>query len=350
MGIFNWRREDGTKSEPPKERLDSTLRPKSSSDAPPPSRLRHTPRQFAAALYRQWDEEDAETTTPRSFGAKTTLGARPRLRVLTGIAANSVIALDGKTLFLVGRGDEADVKIDDAGVSRIHCRFVRRSDAFYVEDLGSTNGTLLNGSRVTSAELRSGDRVQIGATAIVQFVLLDEAEDTRARRLFDMETRDSLTRAYNRRYFSERLTMEITRARAEKSALSVMLFNLDHFKSVNDGGGHPAGDVVLRAVVDEIGRCLRLHELVTRYGGDEMAVLLPSSTRSDASHTAERIRARIESLRIKTGAKSVSVTVSVGVADLTECHEGATGDDLLALATRRLRRAKLVGRNRVCAE
>jgi diguanylate cyclase (GGDEF)-like protein len=245
---------------------------------------------------------------------------------------------------------DVDVRVDDAGVSRAHCRVIRRHDGLHIEDLGSMNGTVLNGSRVGSAVLRSGDRIQLGPAATLQFVLLDTVEDTAARRSFDSLTRDSLTRAYNRRYFAERLTTEIAHAREKETALSVMLLDLDRFKALNDSAGHSAGDVVLRAVVDEVVRSVRIEDVVTRYGGEELAVLVRATTRAEACRLAERIRLRIQALRVTSGARAHQVTVSIGVAELGECREGAGGEEVLALADRRLRRAKLLGRNRVCSD
>jgi two-component system, cell cycle response regulator len=355
MGIFKWLKADDDASTETaadsKRQLDSTIRPKCRpSDQPPSVSFRQTTSRqpVASALYRQWDDEEDPT---RSFPSSRMLGAsRPRLRVLTGISSGAVISLDDKKIFLLGRTGDADIQIDDAGVSRIHCRLVRRGESFYVEDLGSMNGTLLNGIRVTSAEMRSGDRIQIGSNAIVQFVLLDATTDTLARHVFDTETRDSLTRAYNRRYFSERLNSEITQARTSDHPLSVMLLDLDKFRALNDSAGRGAGDIALRSVVDELSRALRLEDVLTRYGGDEVAVLVPATPRGDAAIVAERLRSRVQSLRITVGTKIVGVTVSIGIAELSECHGTASGDDLLALAARRVHRAKLLGRNRVCAE
>jgi diguanylate cyclase (GGDEF)-like protein len=267
-----------------------------------------------------------------------------------GLARGQVISLDEKEIFLIGRSNENDIKVDDVGVSRVHCRVVHRTDGYHIEDLGSTNGTVLNGSSVGSALLRSGDRIQLGPAATLQFVLLDDAEDTVARRSFDTATRDSLTRAYNRRYFAERLACEIAHTERHGTPLSVMLLDLDHFKSINDSAGHSAGDTVLRAVVDEVVRSVRVEDVVTRYGGEELAVLVRSTTRQDASRLAERIRQRIEALRVTVGTHAIEVTVSIGVGELAECRKGASGEEVIALAERRQRRAKLLGRNRVCSE
>jgi diguanylate cyclase (GGDEF)-like protein len=312
-----------------------------------PSGIR--PRRDESELPRLWNEEDedAEPTGETDLKAVAVrASARACLTVMTGGGAGRTIPLDEGS-FVVGRSRSCAVHLLDTGVSRVHCRIVVESDTCHVEDIGSRNGTLVNGMPVRRARLSPGDRIQIG-DAVLQLDLVDEAEETLARSLFEASTRDPLTRAYNRRYFMTRLEAELSYARRHKSGLGVILLDLDHFKAVNDTWGHATGDLVLRAVVDELERTLRSEDLLTRYGGEELAVLARVGSNDELNRFAERLRARIEALRVPCGGGALGVTVSVGVAAIDECADGS-GDDLIGMADRRLYRAKLLGRNRVCA-
>jgi diguanylate cyclase (GGDEF)-like protein len=296
------------------------------------------------------DDENTEVTnTTQLVAAAMRSAGRPRLTVMTGTCAGHVASLDEKEEFAVGRAREADVRLDDQGVSRQHCRFIRNGDGFLVEDLGSTNGTIVNGKRISRpTQLHAGDRVQLGPHAVLQLTFYDAAEETLARRLFDASIRDPLTRAFNRRHFFQRLDTEVSYARRHKMGLSVMVLDLDYFKSINDTAGHIAGDAVLCAVANEIARCVRAEDVFARYGGEEF-VLLARGTLEETRRFGERIRSRIEALRIQQGDRTLSVTVSIGIGELEEAGPQGSGADLVALSDRRLYRAKLLGRNRVCS-
>src|SRR5262249_8265622 len=136
-------------------------------------------------------------------------------------------------------------RLDGTGVSREHCRIYKRDGRVFVEDLQSRNGTLLNGNPVVCVPLAPGDRIQLGANAVLQFGVLDDAEDTLLRNLYEASTRDPLTGVFNRRYFSQRLEIELSHARRHGSDLAIMMIDVDHFKSVNDAFGHAGGDQLL---------------------------------------------------------------------------------------------------------
>jgi two-component system, cell cycle response regulator len=307
----------------------------------------------APELPRLWDDRDEDmvevTETTRTFEAARRTPGRPRLKVMSGVSAGEVFAIDAPTL-TIGRSSDAQICLQDQGVSRMHCRIVREGDEVFVEDLGSSNGTFVDGISVGRAKLAAGARLQLGPNAMLQLGFYDEAEEMLARQLFEASTRDPLTRAYNRRCFHQRLEEELSYARRHKAHLAVIVLDLDHFKAINDTDGHAAGDAVLRAVADAVFRCARREDVVTRYGGEEFAVLARVSSIADAERFAERIRTCIARLRVPCNGKTVKVTTSVGVAELGEIAETGSGDDLVALADRRLYRAKLLGRNRVVAD
>jgi diguanylate cyclase (GGDEF)-like protein len=300
-----------------------------------------------------WTTENpaTERTTDPQMAVPTNTGKdRATLTVLAGINAGQVFALDG-TDHTIGRGTEADVWIEDGGVSRRHARISCRSDGrYFVEDLGSTNGTFVANARVDVCEIRPGDRVQVGPHVTLRFAITDDAEEELQRRLYESSTRDGLTRVYNRRYFSERLTAEVAYSRRHRVKLSVLLLDLDNFKNTNDTYGHLAGDMVLRLVSAQMQRLIRVEDLLARYGGEEFVILARSTGKTEAARLAERIRDSIRELDIPIGDRSLKVTMSIGVAALPDVAPDGGPYEIIALADARLYKAKADGKDRVCAE
>lgn len=275
---------------------------------------------------------------------------RATLTVLTGINAGQVFALDG-TEHIIGRGTEADVWVEDGGVSRRHARITCRADGrYFVQDLDSTNGTFLGNQRVDQTEVRPGDRIQLGPHVILRFAITDDAEEELQRRLYESSTRDALTRIYNRKYFTERLMAEVAYSRRHRVKVSVLLLDLDDFKATNDTYGHLAGDMVLRLVAAQMQRLIRVEDLLARYGGEEFVILARSTGKTEAIRLAERIRQAIAELEIPISNRAIHVTMSIGIAALPDVAPDGGPNDLLALSDARLYRAKADGKNRVCSE
>ncbi len=274
---------------------------------------------------------------------------RAIVRLVTGINAGQVFAIENEAV--VGRGREAAVRIEDGGVSRAHTKLVRLDNGkLRVVDLGSTNGTFVGGDRVDGfVEISAGDMVQIGANVMLSFALVDEAEERLSRQLYESSTRDALTGAYNRKYLMQRLASEVAYATRHKSNLSVLLFDLDHFKKVNDTHGHLAGDEVLRRVSASVGKMIRAEDIFGRYGGEEFIIIVRGIEDPNVKMFGERVRRCVEKLAMPFGDAIIAATVSVGVAALDECGDLGTSEAVLLLADERLYRAKQTGRNRVCA-
>jgi diguanylate cyclase (GGDEF)-like protein len=219
---------------------------------------------------------------------------------------------------------------------------------FVVEDLGSTNGTFVQGRRIDRSDLHTGDRLQIGPNVVLRFAILDEAEEKLAHQLYEASTKDALTKVYNRKYLLERMAAEEAYSHRHKSPLSVILFDLDHFKKVNDTHGHLAGDVTLRLVAAQVQRTIRTEDVLARYGGEEFVILVRGVAHANSARFAERVRKAVERLTIPWENVQLRATISVGVSSLAELPEGGqTGDALLHLADGRLYEAKAGGRNRV---
>jgi diguanylate cyclase (GGDEF)-like protein len=169
-------------------------------------------------------------------------------------------------------------------------------------------------------------------------------KDIENARLYRLSITDGLTKAYNRQYLYQRLPEEIDRSKRYGDALSVVLFDIDHFKKLNDKYGHPAGDFVLKEVVRVAQATVRDVDGLVRYGGEEFLVLLPKTALPGAVQTAERIRVALAALELPWSDQKVKVTSSFGVAQLKD-SEG--DDDLLRRADEALYAAKTAGRNRV---
>jgi diguanylate cyclase (GGDEF)-like protein len=184
----------------------------------------------------------------------------------------------------------------------------------------------------------------------LRFAITDDAEEELQRRLYESSTRDPLTRAFNRKYLSERMLAEMAHARRHKSELALLMFDLDRLKTVNDTHGHLAGDMVLRVVAAHVQRLIRVEDVLARYGGEEFAILVRSTALREAATLAERVRSTVAELRIAVQGGTLAVTTSIGVSTLADIPPDAGPTELVATADARLYRAKTAGRNRVCAD
>jgi diguanylate cyclase (GGDEF)-like protein len=273
-------------------------------------------------------------------------GERALLVMLSGLNAGQVFALD-RDETVIGRSRSADIRVDDGGVSRKNTRIVRSGAGFFVEDLGSRNGTFKNGERIHRSQLSSGDRVHIGPTLAMRFSVVDQAEEELARQLYEASTRDTLTHAYNRRYFVQRLASEVAFAQRHHTKVAVIILDVDHFKRVNDTWGHRAGDEVLKTITMAMQGAIRTEDVFARYGGEEFAVLVRGIDHRRAAAFAERLRQTVSRIEISLAETALRVTVSAGVASLDP--ETKTGEDLMLMADERLYLAKSGGRNAVSA-
>jgi diguanylate cyclase (GGDEF)-like protein len=263
--------------------------------------------------------------------------------VVAGPSPGQVYSLGSE--HVIGREITTSIVIDDGAVSRQHARIVDVNGCYLIEDLGSRNGTFVNGTRVSRAPIDNGDRVQLGPRVVLRFGLLEEAEEQMLRQLFESSTRDPLTGAYNKKYLFERLHAEVAHAVRHHSSLELIVFDLDKFKQINDRYGHLTGDKVLRSIAECVHALIRSEDVFARFGGEEFVVITRGS---NATRLAERIRDAVERRSIATDRGPLQVTLSCGVARIDELQP-TSPSTLLDLADRRLLFAKREGRNRVCA-
>jgi diguanylate cyclase (GGDEF)-like protein len=304
----------------------------------------------------EWEDEEASTrTTETSIPVVPAVSVAPRapkavLTVVSGPSMGRVFSVVAGGETVIGRGREADVRIDDAGASRAHARVTATAEGRYIlEDLGSTNGTFVDARKVDRCELRSGDRVYVGPNVVLSFAIVDAQAERVAHQLYESSVRDPLTRAHNRRYLVERLASETAYAKRHETHLALLLIDLDHFKRVNDTHGHLAGDDVLRDVSALVQRMIRVEDVFARFGGEEFVVLVRGIEHANVGRFAERLRIAVERLEVASGSETLHVTASVGYASMSELTgEDRDAESLLRLADERMYRAKTGGRNRVC--
>jgi diguanylate cyclase (GGDEF)-like protein len=215
-----------------------------------------------------------------------------------------------------------------------------------IDDLGSSNGTYVNGIRVTSSEVTEGAVIQIGPRARFRFSVIDHHQERMLRQMYDSSVRDPLTGIFNRAYFKDRLDAELAYLSRHRTAVSILILDIDHFKNINDTYGHAAGDLVLKCFTATLFGSLRTEDLLARYGGEEFVVLLRDISIENAYRAAERLRRSVSEMVLEFEGKRITLTVSVGGAS-TACANVTDSESLIAAADRRLYAAKNGGRNAV---
>jgi len=247
----------------------------------------------------------------------------------------------------IGRDPKAELPLQDEGISRRHCRiaFEATHNAFFVEDLNSTNGTLLNGERIdTPTRLEAGDRIFLGA-CVVKFTYADAHEVGYHARMDALVGTDDLTGLIAKRRFDAAYVRAVDDARVTRSALAVLMLDLDGLKAINDAHGHPVGAHTIAEVGKIIGQVVSAHGAACRFGGDEFAAFLPGVSKRQGKELGESIRALIAGHRFEKDGVIVQPTISIGVAAFPD--DGTTAELLLRKADEALYRAKKTGRDRV---
>lgn len=247
----------------------------------------------------------------------------------------------------VGRGTDNTIVLDSDSVSRRHAHFEARGKGWIVADDGSTNGTYCNDEQVLrDLVLRNGDRVKIGST-IFKFLSGADVEAQYHEEIYRLTIIDGLTQVHNKRYLYEALERELIRGRRHNRHLAVLMFDIDHFKRINDLHGHLAGDFVLKELARIVQSRIRRDEVFARYGGEEFCIILPETMLDGAVELGERLRQQIQDHTFVFQQDKIKVTISVGAAVLSD--EDRNAGELLKRADERLYQAKNSGRNRVCA-
>jgi diguanylate cyclase (GGDEF)-like protein len=263
-----------------------------------------------------------------------------------GLSLGTRFAL-GDAPMMLGRDAKCDICVNDSSVSRFHARFQPDADGFKVIDLQSTNGTAVNRVRIHDQKLNDGDDLRFG-NCIYRFLSSENVEAQYHEEIHRLTIIDALTHIPNRRHLLQVLDRELLRAARYHRPLALILFDVDHFKAVNDRFGHLGGDFTLKELAGQVRATIRKEGLFGRFGGEEFAVVLPEADLSVGLNVAERIRTRIEQHVFLYAGISFSITVSMGVA-ATEGHDVLEPEEIIAHADQQLYQAKREGRNRVAA-
>jgi diguanylate cyclase (GGDEF)-like protein len=245
---------------------------------------------------------------------------------------------------IIGRRPECDIRVRERAVSGIHAEVIRVRDNVTINDLASTNGTLVNGMRIrTPVPLLQGSLLKLG-NCVFKFVdSLLEVEFTES--LHARGITDQLTGAFNKSYLIARLGFAIDTASSDRP-VSVIAFDYDNFKQVNDQYGHAAGDHALQATCELIAeQFVRPGDLFARVGGEEFVIVLPETPVETAAQIAEQIRGTLEATNFGPEGLNVRLTSSFGVCCATSAVEQP--ELVLARADELLYQSKREGRNRV---
>jgi two-component system, cell cycle response regulator len=293
-------------------------------------------------------EEDTNTKTAHPLFAQPPKRDRPYLIVLAGTAMGTMHLLD-KPVTIVGRAEKADLRIIDDGISREHTRVLRDGNKLLIEDLGSTNGTYCNGTRITRHPLSEGDKIMIGTSTILKFTFHDQIDEVFQQQLTESALRDPLTKTYNKKFFLDRIASEFTYAERHRQSMALLFMDIDRFKNINDTHGHPVGDFVLQELATLMVKSLRNEDVLARYGGEEFAIICRGLEFDASASLAERIRRAIEKHSFEWDGTRIPVTVSIGVACAPDPRL-RTASDLVVAADENMYMAKRSGRNRVSAQ
>ena len=254
---------------------------------------------------------------------------------------------------VIGRSSKTDVRIEEDAISRNHAMIINQGETYLLKDLGSTNGTFLNDRSVEQLELRDGDLIKIGRS-IFKFLTGANIETSYHEEIYRLTTTDGLTQIYNKRYFLENLEREMSRCMRYGRDLSLVMFDLDSFKQINDTYGHLTGDAVLKQIAQRIHDCIRRDDVFARYGGEEFSLLAPEVGLEGGKKVAEKIRKCVQETPCHFDGIDIQVTVSLGVTDLVDYlktyHDGTKVQEfdcleMIALADSKLYTAKNQGKN-----
>ncbi|MGB5107563.1 MAG: GGDEF domain-containing protein [Candidatus Zixiibacteriota bacterium] len=244
----------------------------------------------------------------------------------------------------IGRSSNLDIPIDDDNVSRRHAEIFLDGNCVKIKDLDSTNGTFVNSQRVNEAVLNDGDLILIGRV-LFKFIRSNSIENRFFGQMYALATTDFLTGIFNRQHIISRLESEFARSRRYARPLSVVLYDIDHFKHINDSFGHLAGDQLLIESSRLIGKNVRQQDFYGRLGGDEFMIICPETDLNNAVLMAQRITQILAKWSYSYQSRKLDFSISIGIASLSD--EMRSSVDLTAKADSLMYRAKQRGRNHI---
>ena len=252
-----------------------------------------------------------------------------------------------KTDMTIGRSDGIDMSVTDASLSRSHAKFILTSTDVQIVDLGSTNKTQVNGVALppmVPRRLANNDQIKTG-NVIFKFIEKGNVESITNQQIFDKASKDALTGAFNKGALLDKGPEAIKRSDVLIEPLSVIAYDIDFFKKINDGYGHPGGDYVLRELGQLMqSKLVRSNDYFYRYGGEEFVLILQATPIKTAMEVAERIRATVEAHIFTFENKKIPVTISIGVSTKIPSD---TWESIYDRADKALYSSKQNGRNKV---
>jgi diguanylate cyclase (GGDEF)-like protein len=285
---------------------------------------------------------DISSTVSRAVERAERSPHRPVLVVISGQEVATRLPVDGS--LVIGRDPDTDLVLNDALVSSRHALIEDRGDSWTLVDLGSTNGTTLNGEKGSEFVLNNGDKIVFGTT-VVRFEMQDRMERAYDEHLEKLLNVDELSGLLVRRKFDLDLKVALDAARSGNTPLGLLMMDLDGIKPINDTHGHLFGAYVIGESGRVIGRVLDKRGFASRFGGDEFIAALPGDTLTASLAIGEEIRLAIGSFPFEREGVKLRPGISVGVSAFPESAGDAEG--LLQRADEALYRAKRAGKNRV---
>ena len=251
-----------------------------------------------------------------------------------------------KDEIVIGRAEDADISLDIEHVSRKHAVIIKEGSSYVLKDNDSTNGTFVNTQKIKEVTLLEQDIILIGNT-LFKFLSGENLEQIYHKELYRLATIDCLLNIYNKKYFLEKIEQELSRSQRYRRDLSLVMFDIDHFKQINDTHGHLAGDYILQKLAKTVKSHLRKDDTFARYGGEEFAIILPETNVLHAAITCEKIRTLIEDVHFVYQTEKIPVTISLGLTSYKPGRQLESYFDLIEKADHALYQAKNTGRNKV---
>ncbi len=308
------------------------------------ARRRHDRGSPERELARTLQVDDGDSLRARALAAAEQRKRRPMLVVVMGDDVGERARVSSSS-FLIGRVPGAGLVLRDPRVSSRHCRIEDRGDGYALIDLGSTNGTAINGELVTGERaLSPNDKIEVGDT-VIRFELQDHADaayDDAVRRMIDI---DDLTGLYQRRRFDRELAALLDESLHDDVPLGLLVMDLDGLKAINDTHGHLFGAYVIAESGRAIGETIPEGSIAARFGGDEYVVACPGMDVAGAEAVGRAIHAAINTRAFVKDGITLKPGISVGVAAFPT--HGGEPEHLFQCADRALYEAKRSGKNRV---
>ena len=266
------------------------------------------------------------------------------LIIVDGDNAGKIYSLDKKTI-TIGRSDEFDIQLADSSCSRKQAIIeFNDNNKPVLKDLDSTNGTFVNGAKITEINIEDGDKILLGFSSVFMFAIQDSLESKFQMNLYESSITDHLTGAFNQKYFLDTLSKAFSYSLRHHTSLGLLMLDIDFFKKINDTYGHVVGDIVLKEFVKRIKNNLRNEDTLCRYGGDEFAVIVRDFKYGFVKIVAERIRLFFDGRSINCKDHKINISVSIGAA-IIDKENIETSEDMIELADANLYKAKQSGGN-----